>query len=63
MRRRLMRQAALPNTRVSGKQEQSAGPGRDVVESGQQLAQLAIPADQCRCCPPPILHPAPTTAC
>ena len=58
-RRRLTGQAALPDPRIPGQQEQPARPAGRVVEPGQQLSQLAVPPDQCRCCPQPILHPAP----
>ena len=59
LRRRLIRQAALPNPWVSGKQEQPPAPRHRVFEPGQQFAQLAVPPHQYRCRPRPILHPAP----
>src|SRR6266566_145501 len=58
-RRRLTRQTALPNAGVSSEQEQPAAPGDYLVEPGEQFPQLAIPPDQCRCCPRPFLHPVP----
>ena len=62
-RRRLIRQAALPDPGVSGQQEQPAAPAGRVVEPGQQLTQLAVPAHQYRWRPQPIPHQAPSPAC
>ena len=60
--RRLIRQAALPNPWVSGKEKQPAAPGGHVVDPGKQFAQLTVPPDQCRCRPRLTLHPPPYAA-
>ena len=57
-RRRLIRQAALPDPRASGQQEHPAAPAGRVVKPGQQLTQLAVPPHQYRCRPRPIPHPS-----